>query len=84
MHRRKPTVPAARLTDREIFATLPLGDLWDDADLISVYMHLWRDSLTHVPDSWLEVMQDFTASLMSKCPDANLVHELNELLGHGV
>ena len=60
MHLRRKPVVAPGSTDREIFQALPLGDCWDDAELYSVFHYLWTSSSTHVPETWLEVMTEFS------------------------
>ena len=49
----------ADATDRQIFAGLPLGDTWDDADLYTCFKYLWDSSATVIPESWCETMTKF-------------------------
>ena len=56
--RRKPDV-AAGLTDRELFTRMPLGDTWDDADLLTCFTYLWKSNSTAVPESWQQTMAQF-------------------------
>ena len=49
----------AGATDRQIFAGLPLGDTWDDADLYTCFKYLWDSSATVIPESWCETMTKF-------------------------
>lgn len=68
------------LTDREIFAALPLNDTWDDADLFTVFTYLWTSSATSIPDSWLATMTQFEAEFRTQVvADHQLVHEYNSV-----
>lgn len=48
MRQKVPVDPKA--TDVQLFAQLELGDVWEDADIVSVYKYL-RQGVT-VPDTW--------------------------------
>lgn len=68
-HRVRPTlrqkVPLdPRATDVELFTQLELGDVWDDADLISVYRYLRRSA--PVPNTWEDAMYKFDAELAAR------------------
>ena len=41
-----------QLTDRQLFASLELGDVWADAKLPAVYWYLRNLNSLSVPDSW--------------------------------
>lgn len=54
-HRPCPTIRQKvpidpKATDVQLFSQLDLGDVWEDADLVSVYKYL-RQGVT-VPDTW--------------------------------
>lgn len=51
------------LSDKELFCRLPLGDLWQDADLVSVYKYLRNSEKTAVPSSWQEVFDELDSEL---------------------
>lgn len=51
------------LSDRELFARVPLGDLWQDADLVSVYKYLRDSKKTAVPNSWQTVFDELDVEL---------------------
>lgn len=51
------------LSDRELFARVPLGDLWPDADLVSVYKYLRDSKKTAVPSSWQTVFDELDVEL---------------------
>lgn len=76
--RSKASVPDG-LSDREIFTRMPIGDLWEDAELQSVYLYLVRSSKTTIPDSWQVAMEDFTCAVERSLPNPILVQEHNAL-----
>ena len=47
------------LTDEDLFAAMPLGDVWSDARLLDVFMYLHQHRRLSIPDSWREVMDEF-------------------------
>ena len=51
------------LSDKELFCRLPLGDLWQDADLVAVYKYLRNSEQTAVPSSWQEVFDELDLEL---------------------
>lgn len=53
------------LTDRELFAEAPLGDVWWDASLPSVWSYLWGNRKLSIPDSWHDTMEQFHTELMA-------------------
>lgn len=61
-------------TDREIFRDLKLGDLWQDADLVSCYRYLRKSKRfsSAIPSSWENVFMDFDAELDKVSPNWNL------------
>lgn len=58
-------------TDREIFRDLKLGDLWQDADLVSCYRYLRKSKRfsSAIPSSWENVFMDFDAELDKVSPN---------------
>ena len=50
-------------TDKEIFDELPCGDVWDDANLIRVFMYLYNMESTSVPTTWQASMASFKQEL---------------------
>ena len=68
-HRPRPTmrhkvkVPP-RATDLELFESLPLHDLWDDAKLVQVYQYL-RNGISTIPNTWESAISMFDAELVS-------------------
>ena len=60
--RRKPMRQKVQVdgskTDQELFKELPLGDLWQDAALPSVYLYLLRGRTLVIPDAWYDTMMD--------------------------
>ena len=51
------------LSDKEIFQSMPLGDVWEDANLIEVYRYLRTFKKHVVPQSWESVFEEFDAEL---------------------
>ncbi|CAE7353547.1 unnamed protein product [Symbiodinium sp. CCMP2456] len=54
-----------KLTDRELFERLPLGDVWSDAGLADVFMYMLQSHSLNIPDSWLDTMMDFKSQLQA-------------------
>ena len=52
-----------RSTDVELFSQQPLGDVWGDAELISIYQYLRRGA--RIPDSWDAAIAKFDNELSS-------------------
>ena len=46
------------LSDREMFNSLPLGDVWADAQLIDVYKYLRKSKNTMVPNTWVPLFEE--------------------------
>ena len=55
-----------KMTDLELFQSMPLGDLWEDASIASVYVYLRRNKHLVIPNSWEQVIDDFDAELDAK------------------
>ena len=54
------------LSDVELFTALPMKDLWEDAELPSVYFYLRRNRYLMVPESWEDAIHDFDKELDAK------------------
>lgn len=68
------------LTDREQFKRMELGDVWHDAELISVWTYIYNHSKTVIPESWEPTMAQFNKELMAQLPDPAQVEEYNSLI----
>lgn len=52
------------MTDKELFRDYPCHpDQWFDADLPSAFWYLYGSRSLNIPDSWKDVMTDFTIEL---------------------
>ncbi|CAE7803502.1 unnamed protein product [Symbiodinium sp. CCMP2592] len=67
------------LSDVELFGALPTGDLWEDANLPSVYFYLRRNRYLVIPPSWAAQIELFDKELDAKAAEANL-QELQQQL----
>lgn len=76
--RNKVTLDDGR-SDRELFGRMPTGDLWDDAEMQSIYLYLLESSKTIIPDSWRDVMMEFTREVKRSLPRADLIEEHNSM-----
>ena len=65
-HLRQKRPVDVNMSDREIFASLPIGDTWPDAELLSVYQYLRKSTKTHVPESWHEVFTQLDSQLQNQ------------------
>lgn len=54
-----------KLTDREMFESLELGDCWHDANMLEVWDYLFKHAKTCVPSSWESCMEKFDKDLRS-------------------
>lgn len=54
-----------KLTDREMFENLELGDCWHDANMLEVWDYLFKRAKTCVPSSWESCMEKFDKDLRS-------------------
>ena len=52
-----------KMTDKELFQNMPLGDLWSDAQLVSIYKYLRQSKKTTIPDTWVDVFENLDAQL---------------------
>ena len=51
------------LSDVELFKALPMKDLWEDAELPSVYFYLRRNKYLVIPSSWEDTIECFDTEL---------------------
>ena len=56
------------LSDKEVFQSMPLGDVWEDAKLPEVYRYLRKNKKHVIPKSWESVFDDFDAELDQHYP----------------
>ena len=56
-----------RMTDVQIFESLPLGDLWHDAQLVECYRYLRGNKKIEVPPTWERVFQALDEELAKAC-----------------
>ena len=56
------------LTDREIFSTMPMGDVWWDAKLPELYWYLRQLPTLSIPESWSSAIQQFEQELQEETP----------------
>ena len=52
----------ADLTDHDLFRSLPLGDTWPDAELVSLWSYLM------VPSGWQATMDEFNTEVLETVP----------------
>ena len=57
------------LSDREIFTSLPLGDVWGDADLVGAYKYFRNANKSKIPNSWYKVFQDLDEEIQQASPN---------------
>ena len=57
------------LSDREIFTSLPLGDVWGDADLVGDYKYFRNSNKSKIPNSWYKVFQDLDEEIQQASPN---------------
>ena len=50
---------STKLTDKEVFESLELGDCWWDAELPRTFFYLWDKTFEKIPNSWLSTMKAF-------------------------
>ena len=56
------------LTDREIFCSLPLGDVWKDANLVECYRYFRNSRHACIPEGWQAVIDNLDRELDHVCP----------------
>ena len=61
--RQKDLVNANMLSDRELFSNMPLGDVWVDAHLPTLYLYLFENPNLKISDSWLAPMMELKDQL---------------------
>ncbi|CAE7328646.1 unnamed protein product [Symbiodinium sp. CCMP2592] len=54
----------SRMTDKELFQSLPLGDTWPDAEMVQVWAYLYKNKKLIVPSSWQSTMDSFNSELL--------------------
>lgn len=62
-HLRQKKPVDTSLSDRELFCSMALGDLWPDAKLVEVYRYIRQSRKTHVPPSWVTVFEELDVEL---------------------
>lgn len=50
-------------SDLTLFQSMEMGDVWQDADLPSCYMYLYKNKKLQIPAPWKETMSEFTRQL---------------------
>ena len=69
-----------KMSDRELFESLPLKDPWLDADMVTVFCYMMDHPKTVIPDSWLRTMQSFRQELLKETTcDRELLEHYNSL-----
>ena len=51
------------MTDKELFAKMPLGDTWPDAEMVELWAYLFQNKKLIVPAGWQTIMDDFNQEL---------------------
>ena len=54
------------LSDVEIFAAMPMKDMWEDAEMPSVYFYLRKNKYLMIPSCWEDAISSFEAQLNAK------------------
>ena len=52
-----------KLTDRELFQQMPLGDVWVDAKMHLVWKYIYSSKYVTIPSSWENAMRQFDSEL---------------------
>jgi len=52
-----------KLTDRELFEKMPLGDVWVDAKMHLVWKYIYSSKYVTIPSSWESAMRQFDSEL---------------------
>ena len=63
--RHKAAVDPAK-SDRELFLALPLGDVWDDANMARTYFYARSNKRLKIPPAWEEAFDQFDHELRTK------------------
>ena len=61
--RHKHRLDLTNKTDREIWAEMPMGDIWVDSEVHKVWFYLLQNQSLEIPDSWMSVVLDFNREL---------------------
>lgn len=48
-----------KMSDKDLFQSLPVGDLWLDGCMHQVWFYIYACKHVHIPDSWVVVMEEF-------------------------
>ena len=54
------------LSDRELFETMDLGDIWEDARLSRTYFYARNNRHLEIPDSWKSTIENFDRELSAR------------------
>lgn len=76
--RNKTVVQHTDFTDHEIFAAMPMGDLWEDAGIASVYFYLRKGAHLVIPDSWSATIDAFDRELSESVPGSAARIQFNQ------
>lgn len=68
-HLRQKRKVDLNLSDRELFCSLPLNDLWSDADLVGAYRYLQSSKKSKIPLTWQPVFDELDAELAKVSPN---------------
>lgn len=50
-------------SEKSLFESLPMGDVWSDAKLADCYFYLYKNKELSIPPDWVETMRKFTNEL---------------------
>ena len=50
-------------SEKSLFESLPMGDVWSDAKLADCYFYLYKNKELSIPPDWVEIMRKFTNEL---------------------
>ena len=71
----------AKLSDRELFHLMPLGDPWVEANMTECFEYMFQHPATKIPDSWLASMCRFREDLLhGSVADPALIDAYNDLV----
>ena len=55
-------------SDRELFESLDMGDVWIDANLAKTYFYLRENTHLEIPESWKMTIANFDMELFAAVP----------------
>ena len=64
MRNKKEVAPL--MTDKEIFQSMELGDVWWDAELPQLYWYLRKSPTLKIPESWEATISSFEQALLQE------------------